>query len=302
MQTQSFVAAQTATSLRHGVDSESRFIDAPTVDGLAHVLVSGAGPPVVMLSGIGTPAAMWAPLMAGLNGNTLYAIDLPGYGLTDTTSGFTDDYRAAAVGFLTEVLDGLDLPEPVFVANSLGSLWTMWLAIDRPERVSAIAHVGCPAVVLNTSAPLPMRLLSVRPLGRLMTRLQPPSPRQVKQLSKMVNEHPLPTEIADLIVETERLPHFRPTFLATLHQLLRLRGARPEVALGVDELKRIRQPSLLIFATNDPMGSASVGRRLADALVDAELHIVDGGHAPWLHHADQIAPLVSSFLTRVAAS
>ena len=30
----------------------------------------------------------------------------------------------------------------------------------------------------------------------------------------------------------------------------------------------------------------------------AELHVVDGGHAPWLHHADQIAPLATAFLSR----
>jgi pimeloyl-ACP methyl ester carboxylesterase len=175
----------------------------------------------------------------------------------------------------------------------------MWFAIDRPDRVSGLVHVGCPAIVLDTSAPIPMRLLSVRALGRLMIKLQPPSPRQVKQLSKMVNEHPLPPEVADLILATEQLPHFEATFLATLHTLITLRGARPDLALTPDQLGQVKQPSLLVFAANDPMGAAPVGEQLAEVLPDAELHIVDGGHAPWVHHADQIAPLISAFLTRV---
>ena len=54
-----------------------------------------------------------------------------------------------------------------------------------------------------------MRLLSVPGLGRLMMKIQPPSERQVKHLSKMVNEYPLPPEIADLLLATERLPHGR---------------------------------------------------------------------------------------------
>lgn len=296
MPTQSFIEAQAATLSRYGVDASERFVDVPAVGGQAHVLVVGEGPPVVMVNGIGLPAVMLAPLMAQLDGLTLYAVDLPAYGLTDSTASLTNDLRSTAVGFLGEVLDGLSLDRPAFIANSLGSLWAMWFAIDRPDRVAALAHVGCPAIVLDTSAPLPMRLLSVRVLGRLMMKLQPPSPRQVKQLSKMVNEYPLPTEIADLLLATEQLPGFEATFLATLHTLLRLRGSRPNMALTRDQLAHVNQSSLLIFAANDPMGAAPVGQQLAEALPDAELHIVDGGHAPWVHHADQIAPLVAAFL------
>ncbi len=298
MPTQSFIEAQAAALSRYGVDAEERFVGSPTVDGRAHVIVAGEGPAVVMVNGIGTPAAMWAPLMAQLEGYTLYAVDLPGYGLTDTTPTLTDDFRSTAVRFLSDVLDGLGLARPAFVANSLGSLWAMWFATDRPDRVAALVHVGCPAIVLDTSAPLPMRLLSARPLGRMMMKLQPPSPRQVKQLSKMVNEHVLPAEIATLILATERLPHFESTFLGTLHALVRLRGARPDMALTRDQLGQVNQPSLLVFASNDPMGARPVGEQLAQALPDAELHVVDGGHAPWLHHADQIAPLATAFLSR----
>ena len=111
-------------------------------------------------------------------------------------------------------------------------------------------------------------------------------------------EHPLPAEIADLILATEQLPHFETTFISTLHTLITLRGARPDMALTTDQLGQVKQPSLLVFATADPMGAAPIGEQLAEALPDAELHLVDGGHAPWVHHADQIAPLISAFLTR----
>ncbi len=293
-----FERAQAAVLRRYGVDCEERWVDAPLVGGRAHVLVRGDGPPVVLLNGIGVPAAMLAPLMSRLDGVTQYAVDLPGYGLTDSSATFTDDLRTNAVRFLVELLDGLGVERPVFVVNSLASLWTSWLAIDHPDRVGALAHVGCPAIVLDTSAPLPMRLLSVRLLGRLMTRLQPPSERQVEQLSKMVHEHPLPPEIAALILATERLDHFDSTFLPMLNRLVRLRGSRPELALTADQLQRIDAPTLLVFATDDPMGSPAIGRRMAAAMPDAELHVVDGGHAPWVHHADQIAPLLAAFLHR----
>jgi len=299
---ENFSKAQAAVLNRYDLAAEERWIDASIVEGQAHVLVTGEGPPVVMLNGIGIPAAMWAPFMARLDGVTQYAVDLPGYGLTDTTPTFANDLRTNAVQFLTEVLDSLGLDQSVVVANSLGSLWASWLAIDHPDRVAALAHIGCPAIVFDTSAPLPMRLLSARPLGRLMMKLQPPSERQVEQLAKTVNEHPLPPEIAQLILTTERLGHFEDTFLAMLNRLLRLRGNRPDLALTADHLARIHAPTLLVFANDDPMGATSIGQRMADAMTDSELHIVDGGHAPWLHHADQIAPLLTTFLKRVSPS
>ena len=85
-----------------------------------------------------------------------------------------------------------------------------------------------------------------------------------------------------------------------LNRLVRLRGNRPQLALTADHLARIQAPTLLVFASDDPMGAAPIGQRVADAIVDAELHIVDGGHAPWLHHVEQIAPLLTAFLDRVS--
>jgi 2-hydroxy-6-oxonona-2,4-dienedioate hydrolase len=297
-----FSQAQARVLERYGVACVERWVDTPVVDGRAHVLTTGDGPPVVLLDGIGVPAAMLAPLMACLDGVTQHAVDLPGYGLTDTSPRFAHGLRADAVRFLVEVLDGLDVERPVVVANSLGSLWASWLAVDRPERVGALVHLGCPAVVLDTSAPLPMRLLSIRGLGRSMTRIRPPSARQVRQLAKMVHEHPLPPEIAQLILATERLDHFEDAFLATLRRLLRLRGSRREVAVRADDLARMAAPTLLVFGERDPMGGPVVGRRMAEVMGDAELHVVAGGHAPWIHHAPQIAPSLMSFLERVRSS
>jgi pimeloyl-ACP methyl ester carboxylesterase len=116
----------------------------------------------------------------------------------------------------------------------------------------------------------------------------------------MVHEHPLPPDISNLLLATERLDHFEDTFLATLNRLIRLRGNRPELSLTTEQLAGINTPTLLVFANDDPMGGPSVGERVAAAMPDAALHIVDGGHAPWLHRAEQIAPLVEAFLRRTS--
>ena len=291
-----FLAAQRRMLARHGVEARSRFVDAPVVGGRAHVLEVGEGPAVVMLNGMGTPAAMWAPLMAELDGLRLLAVELPGYGLTDTDPRFADDLRANAVSFLEDALDALGLSRPAFVANSLGSLWTIWLALDRPGRVGPTVHVGCPGAAPGTVPPLPLRLQAVPVLGRLLTLLAPPSEAQVEGLARMVREHPLDPELVDLLVATERLPGFIDTLLSTLHAMLRLRGYRPEIELTEDDLGRVGQPGLLVWGERDPFGAVEAGRAMAAALPDAEMHVVEGGHAPWLDEPERIGRLAGAFL------
>lgn len=295
---QQFREAQQRMLEKYGVVARSKFFDIPIIDGQAHALVSGEGPAVVMINGIGTPGAMWAPLMAELKGFGLIAIDLPGYGLTDTTETFTDNLRRNIVLFLSQTLHKLGLKGPAFIANSLGSLVTSWLSLDQPDKVSAMIHVGCPAIVFETSAPLPMRLLSVKYLGRFITWMQPPSNKQVEQLAKTVNEYPLVSELENLLVMTERLPAYRESLLSTLNKLIRLRGNRPAMSLKADELAVIEHPTQIFWGRNDPFGSVNAGRQMVEVMPNAELHVVDGGHTPWLKYSKQIAPSASRFLNQ----
>ncbi|MEO1061247.1 MAG: alpha/beta hydrolase [Actinomycetota bacterium] len=291
----SFETAQAAVLERCGLEATSQEAAVPSLGARAHVLSCGTGPPVVLVHGIGVPAAAWAPLMARLHGFRLHAVDLPGHGLSDAGAMASAELRDAAVGFLRDVLDGLGLRRTVLLGSSLGSLWALWFATARPDRVTALVHVGCPALAPGTSAPLPMRLLST-PIGPVLARIDGPSPAQVRRLARMVGEDPLDPEIADLLLETERRPELRPVFLSLLRRLLRLRGARPSAALTEEQLAAVAQPNLLVLGREDPTGGEVAGRRFVEALPDAELHLVDGGHAPWLRRADEVARIVSSFL------
>jgi pimeloyl-ACP methyl ester carboxylesterase len=296
-----FTLAQAAMLNRWNLAMTSRFVDVDGIEGRAHVLCRPTeGKPVVLVNGIGIPAAMWAPLMAQLDGFSLYAVDLPGFGLTGRFTDPGGDYRRNAVTLLAQVVQQLGLERPVFVANSMGSLWTTWLALDQPNLVAAMSHVGCPAVWFGTSAPLPMRLLSVRGLGGAMMRVQPPSPRQVRQLSKMVNEDPLPPELADLLLATEQLTDHPSMFLFNLRAMVRLRGARPTMTFTADQAAQVTQPVQLIWGDRDPFGDPTVGMQAARSLACAEPQVVPGGHAPWVHHSEVVARHLIPFLSKKA--
>jgi pimeloyl-ACP methyl ester carboxylesterase len=293
-----FKVAQERLLRRFGVDAESRFFKVSAVSGRVHALIRGEGPPVVMVPGFGDPAAMWAPLMAELNGFKLYAVDRPCFGLTGCAEHATATLRVLAVDFLEQVLDVLGLDRPLLVGNSIGSLWSTWLALDRPGRVAALVHIGCPAFILGTSAPPLMRFLSIRPLGRLLMRMSPPVPRQVERFARMIGEDlsNVP-ELRDLLVAAQKLPGVQAAIRDLLHSVVRLRGARPEIALRAGQLAEIQQPVLLIWGAHDAFGAPEVGEKAARVISDAELRIIpDGGHIPWVAHPAEVASAAAPFL------
>jgi len=292
-----FQAAQQRALERYGVEARSRYVDVPAIGGRAHILSTGDGPPLVMVIGGTVPAVMWAPLMAHLEGYTLYAVDLPGFGLTDAVAYRTDTMRSVVVDFLAQVLDGLDLDRTCFVTSSQGSLWTTWLSFAQPDRVAADVQIGCPAHILGTAAPMPMRLMSIPQVGRLMLRMQKPSTESVERIGRTVGED-LATipDIRDALLACQRLPGFGPSLLGLLNAVMHVGRTRPEITLGGDQLARVGHPVQMLWGQNDPFGSPAIARRAAAIIPNAELHILPGGHAPWLHHANQVAQLALPFL------
>ncbi len=292
-----FVEAQEAVLDHYGVKAESRFVPSSILDGDAHVLVSGKGPPVLMVIGGGMVSALWAPLMARLAGFTLLAVDPPGHGLSGSAPYRTATIRRLAIDFLTQVMDGLGLDDAPMVAQSMGGLWSSWLAIDRPERVSKICYISCPALMLGSSAPLPLRISTLPGVMPILNTLDPPSPKQVVRMARISGEDLTGlTELKDLFLAFEQLPRTADTIREVHRALVRLRGPRPEVELTASDLAKIHQPTRMIWGEHDPYGSPDVGRRASEILPDTELYVVDGGHGPWFTRSEEMAPLIRQFL------
>jgi pimeloyl-ACP methyl ester carboxylesterase len=294
-----FIDAQTRLLDKVGVRARSRFVELDAVDGPVHVLSHGSGPPVVLVPGFADPAAMWAPLLAELEGFTTFAVDRPCFGLSGTAPLRTETLRSLAVSFLSQLLDALELEDARFIGNSIGSQWIFWFAAAEPERARALVHIGCPACLLGTSAPLPMRLLSIRPLGRLLLSLTPPTPHSVERFAAAVPKEDLSgwPELCELLAVMQQRPGVRSALRAQVAAIVGLGGPRKEVELDADLLREVPQPNLLVWGANDPFGPVDVGRHATELLPDAAFEVIDGaGHAPWINHAAQVGDLVRPFL------
>ncbi len=284
---EAFRAAERRLFTAHGLDVREQFFDLPAPKMRARVLLTGDdGPPTLHVHGGGACGALMAPLAAALPGRRHFLIDRPGFGLSERAP-IDDGLRAHAVSFLTSTMDALELDQVDVVANSMGGLWSLWLALDRPARVRSLALLGAPAMVGGTSAPMPMRLLGKPVIGALMMKLEPPSPQQVRVLWRRMGHDPtsLAPSVLDVMEAVQRVPAYARSWRELLGAALTLGGSAPGVALPDDDLRRLRLPVAYVWGQGDPFGDASLGARVAALTPGARLTVAGQGHLPWLDDA-----------------
>jgi len=276
-----------------------------------HVVETGEGPPLVVLHGTGGPALFYRPLLERLDGVRVLAPERPGQGLSEQAELPRTGYRRAVVAWMERLLDALNLDAATLVGHSMGGLWSLWYALEHPTRVSRLVLLGGPPALPGERAPLPYRIMATPGVGRLAQRLAPPSEKSVLQFARMVGEertlanHP---DLVELLVTAGRDPLAAATDRKEIHAILAPHALlspsrfRRASRIASDELQQLRMPVLLIWGEREPVGGGPVARDLAELLPHARLELLDAGHAPWLGHAQNIAPMIGDFARETSVS
>ncbi len=251
---------------------------------------------LVLLHGQPGSAADWLPV-AGLLPAQLHAVaaDRPGYGSSQLPAG---GFAANAQAVLDD-LDSRGIRRAVLVGHSYGGGVALSAAALAPHRIEAVvllASVG-PGCVKAWD-----RLLAAPGAGPLCAlvawRLTPWVARaRLARLERRRGSPLRPDEYANWQVWAqaggENGPLWR-TFLAEQRALLRELGELESAIASV------RAPVLLLADPQDTLVPVDTGRRLARALPDARLQLVEraGHHLPRCA-PDAVADAITAFLAAV---
>ncbi len=279
-----------------GSGALSRYVDVSPGQRM-HVIECGDGPTLVLLHGSGPTALQFLPLLNRLRGVHAMAVDRPGFGLSDPADR-PHDRREAAVANLTAILDSLGLRATALLGNSLGGTWALWYALAHPDRVSRLVLLGAPPLLAGTRVPSPM-LAVATPTAGPPPPMPPPSRESVVQSMSVFGEAETivqyPEQI-DAMIAAGLDEIGLGARLAELRAVISPTGWQPALAMGVEELRRLTVPTLLIWGEHDPLGGADVAQDAATTIPDARLELLTAGHGPWLGHPDRVARLVSDFV------
>ena len=295
-------AAEKRLLERYSLEASEHFFDVPELSLKGRALEFGLGEPLLMVHGGGGVSVQWIPLIAEITGRRIISVDRPACGLSDPFNYRGVNVRDHAVNFLSGALDYFDISSTDVVANSMGGLWSLWLSIDRPDRVKSLALLGCPALMLDTSAPFIMRLMGVRWLNKLMWSTQKPSAEYMKKLHVMMGHQyeameNHPPEYWDAVYKAGTTKSYRDGWLSLLESMTSLTGAKKKYQMNEQELSKVQAPTFLVWGDSDTFGGSDVGERSQAAIAGSQLEIVPGGHLPWLDDTQRVAELVNSWLS-----
>jgi pimeloyl-ACP methyl ester carboxylesterase len=193
--------------------------------------------------------------------------------------------REHSVQLLDDLFDSLGLDAPSVVGHSLGGMFALWHAADRPGKIASLIAIGDPGAALpGVQVKMPLSVLTVRGLGRAV--LSSPLPRStyrriLGQGTSPAAARSMPDELVDILRFACRRRGNPKTVASLMHAIDRFRRPRPETVMGDSELARIQVPTMFYWGRDDPFLSPQQARPSLARIPGARLHEVAGGHAPW---------------------
>ncbi len=241
---------------------------------------TGDGPPLVLANGIGVPLGVLDPFVDALDPSIeVVRFDAPGVGATPTPR-FPLPYQVIA-RMLANTLDDLGYDRVDMLGISWGGGLAQQFAFQNPQR--------CRRLVLAATATGSV-MLPGRPgvLRHMLTPRRHQDPVYARSVA------------GEIYGGSLRFPSTESPLEATaqggsdrgyLYQLLGTAGWT-----SLPWLRLIRQPTLILAGTDDPIVPVANARLMARLLPNATLTTYPDGHLALLTRAPELAGMVADFL------
>ncbi len=223
----------------------------------------GAGPPLLLIHGLGYARWGWEPVVGPLSERfRVLSFDNRGIGESDVPPG---PYSAAELAADTvAVLDAAEVERAHVVGTSLGGMIAQELALSFPERIEKLV-LACTTPGGPDAAPMPERTVS------LIAEAATLAPEVV--LRRFV-ENALAIDAPEELVER--------IFRLRLEHPPDPAGWQAQAAAGAtfdvfDRLGELRAPTLILHGTEDGVVDVRNASLLAERIPDARVELFEGG-------------------------
>lgn len=250
------------------------------------VNVTGEGPPILLVHGLGAPLDLWEPLIAQLDGYTVITLDNPGAGASTVPwpAWFMSKYAET----VDAVLDELGFEQVDVVGLSFGGMICQELAHRYPHRIRRL-------VLAATSAGFGTTFGSPFALSVLATPLRYYSRSYMAAVAPYLYGGTADGDSA-LVKRQYDLRHdMRPSIPGYFAQL-----ATAATFTSWWYLPRIKVPTLVLAGEEDPITSPFTCQLISGAIPDAEYQeVAGGGHLFLMERPAQSADILRDWWERV---
>ncbi|MCX8044102.1 MAG: alpha/beta hydrolase [Desulfobacterota bacterium] len=280
-----YLPTDTVSDPRLLAETDGRFITVGHTT--IYYIQRGSGDPIVLIHGFGGSTFTWRNVLPQLAAHfTVFALDLPGFGLSDKPP--RGDYSLGAQArCVLAWMDAVHLPRATLVGHSMGGVVAAYAAAYNPERVQKLVLVE--PGFYHGRAPSFLRYL-VFPLQRIFAKSFYTRTGRLKSLApSFYNKQLITDDVLDGYCQAARTPH-------AVDALARMMETALEESYD-DIPARINVPTLLVWSSHNKNNPLSDGERLAHEIKDARLIVIqDSGHYIQEEQPNALAIAVKKFV------
>ena len=274
-----------------------RFERIATPSSEVSMLSAGAGPPVILIHGLGATKGSFLPSVVALAGSfRAIALDLPGFGdsYKPLNAPYHPPFFARAV---LDLMDALGLSRAHLVGNSMGGRVALELGLRHADRVERLALLA-PSLAWKRERPWApfVRLLQPQ-LGLLQVTPRWAIEALVHRLIPVAGSNWVHAGV-DEFLRAYLTPRGRVAFYAAARQIYL---EEPHGAKGFwTRLAGLTPPALFVWGERDrlvPIGFAAHVRR---TLPSARHLVLDCGHVPQLERPVETHREIAAFFAGAA--
>lgn len=248
--------------------------------------VSGEGPPLLLIGGMGFGRWSWFKQSPALSRRfRVISFDIRNIGHLDPDGGAYSVPNLAS--HAAALLDHLDIEKAHVLGTSLGGFVAQELALRRPELVDRL-------VLVSTShGGSDHEPMSLDTLGKMLGWGTVRQEEAVRQGLAVAVSEGYPEAHSE---EFEQMVGWRIADAPPLSEYVKqlVAGTRFDLSSAIDELPN---PTLVVHGADDRVVPVSNARSLADKLPDARLRVFEGaGHLVFVERADEVNEEILEFL------
>lgn len=267
-----------------------------TIAGLKTLfIVAGKGEPLLLIHGLGSSIIPWHHNIEALAQHfRVYAMDLPGHGLSEKPNGTNRYTLDESVQFLHAFCERLQLDQVNLLGRSMGGLLAFAFALRYPERVKKLVVSGSAGI--GREVGFPLRILTLPLLGEFLAQ---PKPKRTRRTWEWLfyDKKLVPADLVREDQAIQALPGNAEALLEIARYGINVWGQKKHIVI-TDSLRELHVPVLVLWGRNDrviPISHALIATQL---IPNARYHIFeDCGHYPQIEKAEEFNRVVLEFLS-----
>jgi len=262
---------------------------------------AGAGDPLILIHGVGGHAEAYSRNIKRLSEHfRVIAIDLIWHGYS--SKHHPVDGNALIATYTKQVLDlmdSMDIKSAFIEGESLGGWITLWMALYHPDRLRKMVLNTNAGVRFNESEVKIDRVGGTNALrDRSLAAIRNPTRETIKKRLEWLMADP--ERVTEELIDIRHGIYSNPETQAALTEVFSKTFVEPRPeTIDEDMLRKIRTPTLTLWADKNPGRGEDAGRRTANLIPGAEYYCIkDAGHWPQWEKPEEHDRVVIEFLKK----